>query len=57
MYIHFSDTPSIPKYLTFDFFDIKFDHSFYSKKLKYKKNKYRLKIYYVINHIIFKIKK
>jgi hypothetical protein len=26
-------TPSIPNYKTFDFFDIKFDHSSYSKKL------------------------
>jgi hypothetical protein len=46
------NTPPIFKYLTFDFFVIKFNHSYY---LKYE-NKYIFKIYYVINHIIAKIK-
>jgi hypothetical protein len=33
-----------------DFFDINFDHSSY---LKYKKSKYILNVYYIINYIIF----
>jgi hypothetical protein len=56
MYIRFSDTLYILKYLSFDFFYINFDHLFYSKYFKNIKNKYRLKIYYIINHIIIKIK-
>ena len=27
-------TPSVPNYMSFDFFDIKFDYSFYSKNLR-----------------------
>jgi hypothetical protein len=46
------------KYLTFvDFFDMNFDPSFYSKYFKIlEKIKYILKLHYVLNHIIVKVK-